>query len=411
MVIRPEELASIKARSGPPIFFTEPDNLLAYNFDQGLAARETFPQADLLRLAGKVLDRDGSVCLDYFEPKVGYEEMVFGHRALRERLAERTQRIQGKKVKHEGIIVTSGSVQAISLAAQGFIDPGDVVAVEAVTFPYALRYMQTAGAEVLAVPIDRQGMDVDALEKFIQNLSSERKRLKLVYLGPTFHCPTGAEMSLERRVKLVRLAQKHGFVILEDDVYTELRFAGERLPTLLSLDDSGLVMQAGTFSKMVAPGLRMGWMMGDPKTIAPLASVRQDLGVSQWISRVMVEFLAEGLLEPHLARANKIYEAKRDAAIEGLSAERNDLLRFETPQGSFYLWVEIDDRVDWPKVTAEAASAGIHFRPGERFMASNEPRKFFRMSYSQAPLDTVREGAKRLGAIIRGAVRNTAAVA
>jgi 2-aminoadipate transaminase len=152
-------------------------------------------------------------------------------------------------------------------------------------------------------------------------------------------------------------------------------------------------------------------MMGDPRTIAALASVRQDLGVSQWISRVMVEFLAEGLLEPHLVRANKIYEAKRDAAIEGLRAERNDLLRFETPQGSFYLWVEIDDRVDWSKVTAEAASAGIHFRPGERFLASNESRKFFRMSYSQAPLETVREGSKRLGAIIRASVRGMADVA
>jgi 2-aminoadipate transaminase len=405
MRTRVQDLASRLARSGPPSFFAEPDNITAYNFDQGLPGQETFPLADLVRFAARVLERDGARCLDYFEPKVGYEEMLLGHRALRVRLAERIHRMQGKSVTHQDMILTSGSVQAIALAANGYIDPGDVVAVEAVTFPYAMRYFQTAGAEIRAIPIDLQGMDVDALESVVEDLARERKRLKMVYLGPTFQCPTGVEMSIDRRKKLIALAQNHGFLILEDDVYSELRFAGDPLPTLLSLDDSGLVMQAGTFSKMVAPGLRLGWMVSRASSIAPLVAARQDLGVSQWLARVMVEYLTEGLLEPHLAKVNKLYEAKRDAAIAGLSDLRGDLLQFATPRGSFYLWIEIDDRVDWEKVTAEVAKANIYFRAGEKFLASSSPRRFFRMSYSQAPLETVRAGSMRLGAIIRAAVR------
>jgi 2-aminoadipate transaminase len=409
MAFNPLDFYSENARSGPPMFFTE-TNLAAYNFDQGLAARETFPTQDLMRLAHKVLEKDGPTCLDYFSPSVGYEELVFGSRALRKSLAERTHRIQGgRKFDHQGVILTSGSVQAISLACNGFINRGDIAAVEAVTFPYALRYIKSAGADVRVVPIDRNGMDVDALEELCDKLAREGKKLKFVYLGPTFHCPTGAELSLERRVKLVKLAQKHGFLILEDDVYTELRFEGEKLPTLLSLDDSGLVMQAGTFSKMVMPGIRLGWMVGDPRTIGGLAAVRQDLGVSQFIARIMEEYLAEGALESHIVDVNKIYKAKRDAAVDGLKAQRGDLLRFETPRGSFYLWIEIDDRVDWSKVVAEAEKAGIHFRPGERFLAGNDQRQFFRMSYSQEPLERVREGARRLGEIIQASVRAKAA--
>jgi 2-aminoadipate transaminase len=209
----------------------------------------------------------------------------------------------------------------------------------------------------------------------------------------------------------VQLAQTHGFLILEDDVYSELRFAGEPAPTLLSLDTSGHVIQAGTFSKTVAPGMRVGWLMGDPKVIAKAAAVRQDLGVSLWMGRVMEEYLAEGLLDPHIAEVNTIYKAKCAAAIEGLTPERNELVRFEAPQGSFYLWVEIDERVDWPRVAAEAEQAGIHFRPGERFLTGgvsrpgSEQRRFFRMSYSQEPLERVREGAAQLGSIIRAAAR------
>ena len=407
MAITPKDLISDAARKGPASFFDQPERPEEiYNFDQGLAARETFPEGDLTRLANKVL-KDDLFTLDYFAPEVGYGELTHGSKRLRELIAARIAKVQGKTVETNGLILTSGSVQAIALAARAFIDPGDIVAIEAVTFPYAARYMREAGAELLPIPIDWNGMDVDGLEQEIETLASNGKRIKMVYLGPTFHCPTGAELSLDRRKKLVALAQKHRFMVLEDDCYGELRFAGEPLPSLFSLDDQGLVMQAGTFSKTIAPALRMGWMAGTPEVAQALASVRQDLGVSQWLARVMVAFLEEGLYDPHLEKVREVYRQKCMAAVEGLKVAGN-LVSFNIPQGSFYLWVEINEAVDWERAQALAAEQKLYFRPGERFLSGDQSRQFFRMSYSQEPLDRVREGATKIGAIIRSCTKVSA---
>ncbi len=403
MTIAPESLQSDTALKGPTAFWEQPEDTSVFNFDQGLAAHESFPREELARLARKVVEADAST-LDYFAPWVGYPELTFGSKRLRELITERIASLQGRSLPSEGVILTSGSVQAIALAARGFINPGDVVAIEQVTFPYGARYLEEAGARLLPIPIDRQGMDVDALEEEIGRLASRSERLKMVYVGPTFHCPTGAEMSVERRHKLVELAHRHRFMVLEDDCYGELRFAGDPLPSLLSLDDQGFVMQAGTFSKTIAPALRMGWMAGTPKVIEALAAVRQDLGVSQWIARLMTEYLSEGLLDPHVAKVNRLYEQKCMAAVEGMRLA-GDLVRFEIPRGSFYLWVEIDERVDWDRAQQEAARAKIYFRPGERFIAGDEKRQFFRMAYSLEPLERVREGAAKMGTIIRECAR------
>lgn len=403
MAIQPESLQSKMALQGPTAFWEQPEDTSVFNFDQGLAAHESFPRDDLARLARKVVDADVST-LDYFAPWVGYPELTYGSKRLRELITERIRSIQGRSIPSEGVILTSGSVQAIALAARGFVNPGDVVAIEQVTFPYGARYIEEAGAELLPIPIDWQGMDIDVLEAEIDKLAHRGKTIKMVYVGPTFHCPTGAEMSLERRHKLVELAHKHRFMILEDDCYGELRFAGDPLPSLLSLDDKGFVMQAGTFSKTIAPALRMGWMAGTPKVIEALAAVRQDLGVSQWIARLMVEYISEGLLDPHIEKVNALYRQKCMAAVEGMQ-RAGDLVRFEIPRGSFYLWVEIDERVDWERAQKMAADAKIYFRPGERFIAGDEKRQFFRMAYSLEPLERIREGSAKMGDIIRECAR------
>jgi 2-aminoadipate transaminase len=400
MSTRPEQLYSAQVSGGPPLFFPDPDVPAVFNFDQGLAAPETFPREDLVRIARLVLERDGPAVLDYFDPAAGYEELVYGYRGLRQRLADRIKVQQGRDLGAAGVILTSGSVQAIALAAAGFVDRGDVVAVEAASFPYALRYFETAGAELKPIPIDQDGLDTDALEAVLLELQRAGRRLKLVYTVPTFHCPTGAEMSVARRRKLVQLAQRFGFLIIEDDVYADLRFAGEPKPSMLGMDDSGLVIQCGSFSKIIAPGLRLGWMAGDPKAIAALAAVRQDLGVSQWMARVMAEYLDQGLLEPHLAKVNKVYAAKARTAVEAARAHCGDFVRFAEPTGSFYLWIEIDGRVDWERAAALAAKEGIFFRPGERFMGDTGGRQFVRLAYSHVDEAVIADGIKRLGAIL-----------
>jgi 2-aminoadipate transaminase len=353
-----------------------------------------------------VLDRDGPDVLDYFDPATGYEELVFGFRGLRERLVERIFKIQGRKLDPRGLILTSGSVQGISLAVNGYVDPGDVVVVEASSFPYALRFMATAGADVRSVPIDENGMDVDAIETLLAKVASEGKRVKLVYTIPTFQTPTNTEMSLPRRHKLIALAAQHKFIVLEDDIYSDIRFAGERLPSLLSLDKSGLVIQSSSFSKMVVPALRLGWIAGETEAIGALASVRQDLGVGQWLARVMAEYLAQGLLEPHLKQANAIYKSKAAVAVAAVREHCGEFVKFREPRGSFYLWLEIDDRVDWARAAKMAAQEGIFFRPGERFTGEPDGRQFMRLAYSHVSEQVLAEGIKKLGGILRACARN-----
>ncbi|OCC25487.1 hypothetical protein MB02_02285 [Croceicoccus estronivorus] len=396
-----EALHSQLAQDGPPLFFPDPEVPAVFNFDQGLAAPETFPREDLLRIARLVLDRDGADALDYFDPDTGYEELVFGYRRLRERLSERIAATQGPVLGAEGIILASGSVQGIALAVNGFVNRGDVVFVEGASFPYALRYMDMAGAEVRAVPVDDQGMDTAVLERMIAEAESEGRTVKMVYTIPTFQTPTNSEMSLPRRKHLMDLLRRHDFILVEDNVYGDLRFAGEPLPTLLSMDDTGRVIQCGSFSKIVAPALRMGWMAGDPRAIAALAAVRQDLGVSQWTARILAEFLSQGLLDPHLERANAVYRSKARVAVDAVREHCGDFVRFSEPQGSFYLWLEIDDRIDWERAATLAAKEGIFFRPGERFTTGNDDRQFLRLAYSHVGEDVIASGIARLGQILK----------
>lgn len=397
-----ESLRSDLAGNGPPLFFPDPEVPAIFNFDQGLAAPETFPREDLTRLAKLVLQRDGADVLDYFDPDTGYEELVFGYKGLREQIARRIAEKQGVDLGPRGVILTSGSVQGISLAVAGYINKGDVVVVEAASFPYALRFMEMAGADIRTVPVDDNGMDVDALAEI---LKAERGRVKMVYTIPTFQTPTATEMSLPRRKQLLALAKEHSFLIMEDNVYGDLRFAGEDLPTLLSLDDTGLVIQCGSFSKIVAPALRLGWIAGPPKAIEALAAVRQDLGVGQWLARVMAEYLAEGLLDPHIAKANQVYKAKAETASRTLREQCGDFVRFTDPQGSFYLWVEIDERIDWDKAAKMAEREGIFFRPGERFMNDTGGRQFLRLAYSHVSEDVIARGLETLGGILRQCTR------
>ncbi|MDI6028911.1 PLP-dependent aminotransferase family protein [Corticibacterium sp. UT-5YL-CI-8] len=403
-----DHLRAQAAHSGPPLFFPDPEIPAIYNFDQGLAAPETYPVADLARLARKVLDEGGPEVLDYFDPKVGYEELIFGYRGLRGRIADRVGAKQGKDFGADGVILTSGSVQGLALAMAGYIDAGDVVVAEASSFPYALRYATMQGGEIRTLAIDDNGMVVEDLDALIVAVRSEGKRVKMVYTIPTFQTPTGTEMSVPRRKMLIEAARRHDFIIVEDAVYSDLRFSGEPLPSLLSLDDDGRVIQCGSFSKMVAPALRMGWLVGAPKAIEPLAIMRQDLGVAQWIARLMAAFMDEGLLEPHLERACDLYGRKAALAAQTLKDHCGDFVKFRMPQGSFYIWVEIDDRVDWDAASARAAREGIFFRPGERFTGVPDNRKFLRLSYGHVKEEVIADGIKRLGSILRDCVRRAA---
>ena len=390
-------LYSENARRGAPIFFGSAPVPVTYNFDQGLAAAETFPLDELAELARKVLERDGSKALEYGDVSRDYTELVYGYLRLRELLAERIARVQHRSLPAEGVILTSGSVQAIALAANAYLGPGDAAIVEASSFPYGMRYMESTGAVLATAAVDDDGMDVGEVERRLEELSASGLRPKLIYTIATFQLPTGTCLSLPRRRRLLELAKRWNTIVLEDNVYGELRFEGERLPTLLELDDSGLVIQSDSFSKTVVPGIRLGWLAGVPEAIAGVAAVRQDLGVSQWMSRIMAEYLAEGKLDPHIEAANRVYKLKRDAAVAALRRHCGDALRFRVPKGAFYLWLEIAPGHDVERVRELAALGGVYCRPGEVFTGDASGRRFLRMSYSQVSVDEIERGAAVLG--------------
>lgn len=418
MPFDPASLFSDIARSGPPLFFPDPPVPVTFNFDQGVPAEETFPIADLKALHAEILDRDHGRALEYisfgFDDTSDrilylstYIELVLGNTELRRQVADWLGSRQGLAAQDpDGIILTSGSVQGIALAVNALVEAGDGVMVEASSFPYALRYFQMRGANIRPVAIDGNGIDVDDMEVALQQMRAAGIRPKMLYIIATFQLPTGVCTSLPRRRRLLELAEEYDFVILEDNIYGDLRYAGDPLPTLLSLDTSGRVLQAHGFSKIVAPALRLGWIAGRPDLVAGLAAVRQDLGVSQWTCRVMAEYLARGMLDRHIDKVNAVYRHKRDVAAEAVREHCGPWVTFDVPDGGFYLWLRVSDRVDWEKARVAAENAGVAFRPGERFMGpdlAEQGQQYVRLAFSHVTESEIRRGVAALGEAIAAA--------
>ena len=401
-----EELVSTEVSGGPPLFFPQPEVPIDYNFDQGNPATETFPLEALAAIEEQVRREVGGAGFDYFDSATGYEELVYGWRGLRSVLADRFAARDGVDLGPMNLILTSGSVHGIALVAKAFLDPGDVVFVEAATFPYALRFFETAGAVVESIPVDSEGMRVDLLEQRVAEVRASGRRPKLIYTIPTFQLPTGTCMSVERRRSLVALAQRERVMVHEDNVYAELRYDGEPLPTLFSLDDHGLVIQSDSFSKTVAPALRLGWVLGSTEAIAAVAAVRQDLGVNQFLARVMAAYTASGQLDQHIRMLRRVYKEKRDTAVDGLRRHCADWIDFEVPQGSFFLWLRISERIDWELAARKVADEGVFCRPGERFSGDSSGAQYLRMAYSNVPVDVIAQGVEALGRALKASVRS-----
>jgi 2-aminoadipate transaminase len=403
------------ARSGPPLFFPDPPVPVTFNFDQGLAAEETFPLDDLMRLHEEILGRDQGRAMEYItmgSDQAGqltylstYEELVMGNRLLRAELARWLGGKNGRTdLSPDGIILTSGSVQAIGLAINAYIEEGDGVLVESASFPYALRYFEMRKARVYPVALDLDGLDAEDMERQLEAMRADGVRPKMLYIVATYSCPTGYTTSLDRRRRIIELAREYDLMILEDAVYSDLRLSGEAVPSILSMDPDGRVIQSHSFSKVVAPGLRLGWMSGTPEAIAALAAVRQDLGVSQWTARVMAEFVARGMLDRHIEKVLPLYRRRRDIAVAAVTKHCAPYVSFDVPDGGYYLWLRLSGQVAWEKTQVAAANAGVSFRPGERFMneaARADAGSYLRLAYSHVSEHELERGIAALGQAIR----------
>ncbi|MEO5838035.1 MAG: PLP-dependent aminotransferase family protein [Acidimicrobiales bacterium] len=392
------DLLAFPAAHAQAGYHTPPEGV-RYLFEAGLPDPELFPIDDLVRLSERVLREEFAEALQYGSARD--DGIAAGFVGLRDVLAERTRAATGRAVDRHGIMVTCGAAQALALMFEAFVDPGDGVAIEAPTWNTALAMCARHGAETIALPMDDDGARLDVLETHLQRLAGEGRRLKFVYTIATFNTPTGACLSLDRRRRLIELARQWRFVIIEDNVYEPLRYDGAAIPNIFSLDDTGLVVKLDSFSKVVAPGLRLGWVTAEPDIIRALSSVRGDLGVGQWVARTMTHYLTEGLLEPHVAEMNECYRAKRDFAERALHEHCDPWVRWRTPEGGFFLWVGIDDSIDAAQVMQRALTDGVLCRAGERFFGDRDSgRQYLRLAFPSLPFAGLEEGIAILGKAI-----------
>lgn len=404
-----EELFAQKVAVGSPMaMLTAPERRPEYDFNQGVPAPETFPLDEMKRLAAEVIDEDGTVAFEYRDTSAefsGFKEMTLGPTGLRDQVAARINRRDDLALTRNDVILTHGSVQAIGLAVSAFIDPGDGAIVEASTFPWMVKALSNADATIAHAPMDGDGVIIEGVEERLREFKAAGVRPKLIYLGVDFQTPTGTVMPVERRRRLLEVAREWNVVIVEDAIYNDLRYDGEQLPTLLSLDEDGRVLQTGSFSKSLMCGLRMGWAVGDPKLIGALAIARNDLGVSQWVARIMERWLANGEYEPHMKMVTDLYRRRRDLVDELLQEHCSDFLTYRKPPGGYYFWLRMKADVDWQKARAAALERSVYIRPGEAMTLDGTGSEYMRMAFAHVDDAVLARGVPVLGEALRAAVR------
>ena len=257
-----------------------------------------------------------------------------------------------------------------------------------------------AGAQLVTAPTDDQGLDVDALEQILRDLRARGVRPKFLYTIPTYHNPTGTLLPLERRRRLVALAAEYGLLVVEDDAYGELRFEGEPATRLAALDEEGWVLHVGTFSKILAPGVRMGFACGRPELIQRLQMFKLE-GGQPFFSRVVERYCADGRLDAHIRELNVLYRRKRDLMLEAMRRELPAGWSAAVPQGGFFIWCRLPEGMSAEALLKQAEAAGVTFVPGTQFFANGQGDDAIRLAFSFQSEERIAEGIARLGAAMR----------
>lgn len=360
------------------------------SFARGIPASECLPCADLADCARAAIERDGSTVLNY-GPGGGYGP-------LRGWLAER------HRVEPERVVLTNGSLQGFLFLAHCLARRGPVL-VEAPTYDRPLKLLEGMNAEVFALPLDDEGLDVDSLELLLR----QGLRPSFLYTIPTFQNPSGRTLSQARRRRLVRLARQHDLLLVEDDPYGLVRFKGQALPTLFELDGGANVVYGSSFSKTVAPGLRVGYLVLPPG----LASEVEAEATSTYITPALLpqatayEYLERGLFEGNLARTREALQVRRDAMLGALAREL-PAARWTAPEGGYFLWLELPEGIRTEHVAARARSAGVTFVPGTDFFLGRGGEGALRLAYSLASPAEIDEGVTRLASAVGCNLRSAA---
>ncbi len=369
------------------------------SFAGGLPAPDVFPIERFREACERVLTEHGRQALQY-----GASE---GYEPLREMIALNLQRY-GIPAMTENVLITCGSQQALDLIGKLLVNPGDRLLVEAPTYLGALQAFNAYGAEYVEVPVDDDGIQTALLEDAL------RSGPKFMYILPNFQNPGGVTLSERRRIELVFLADKYGIPIIEDDPYGQLRYEGEHLRPLLVLDRENLrrdlgyhlgnIIYLSTFSKTLAPGLRLGWIVAPPDVIAKLVQLKQgcDLHTSTFTQMVAYEVARDGFLDEHVKHIRTVYRERRDVMLNALQEMFPSEVTWTRPQGGLFLWVTLPEGMDAQRLFEAALHEDVAFVPGDSFFAGGgEGCRNLRLNFSNATPERIREGIRRLSIAVR----------
>jgi 2-aminoadipate transaminase len=322
---------------------------------------------------------------------------------LRQELAEWIGKIEGIELTREHFMLTSGSAQALDNICRAFLDPDDAVIVESPTFSGSIRSFRGQEAVIYGVALDEKGMVTDQLRSVVERVGNDGRTMKLIYSIPNFHNPAGVTMTLERREKLVKVGRDAGALIVEDAAYDGLRFEGDDLPSLFTLAGGEGVIRIGTFSKIIATGLRLGYSQADPEAIQALVNMRFDMGTSPLTARTVVELMRDGTMEEHRKRMVDLYRRKRDVMLEALEEHCAEYCSWSRPEGGFFIWVELKPGATAQEVSKVAYAEGAVVVPGDSFFCDEDCDNFVRLAYSFIALDDIPEAIRRLGLALQKA--------
>jgi 2-aminoadipate transaminase len=397
----PADRASLAAAAafGTPGEWDPPDDVapereLLY-LSVGIPDTQALPMDAIRAAAERVLERGDDAAYRY-----GFGQ---GYFPLRRWLAEQRTREDGHEVSPERFQLTNGSSGAIDLIVRSLIDPGDVIVAECPTYMGTLHNFRGVQARIELVPMDAEGLDTDALARLLDRLAAEGANVKLVYTISAYHNPTGATLSLERRQALLELAARHDFLILDDEAYRGLWYEEPPPASLMQLSGGHGVITTGTFSKVLATGLRVGWIHAPEPFLALFGRMRFAMGQNQLALRIVAQLAESGAIEPHVDRMRALYRDKMHRLSDALRKHAGEWLEYDEPAGGFYLWARVRDDLGARAVWRTAYAEGVAVNPGDGFTsrAGLLPGDYLRIAYSWTAADQLEEAARRLGIACR----------
>ncbi len=365
------------------------------SFGGGMPDPVTFPRSEIREILDGIIEKSADKALQYGNTN--------GLDILRSELKSFVKRKESISTSEENMIVTAGSQQGLYAIGRIFIDPGDTIITESPTYVGAVSAFNANSAKLAQIGMDSDGIIPEDVEKSIADLSSRGHKPKFIYVIPNFQNPTGVTLSLERRKHLLEISEKHQIPIVEDNPYGEIRFSGTRIPTLKSLDRNDSVIYMGSFSKIMSPGLRLGYIIAPKKIVDTIALLKQalDLSTNSLSQFVAAEYLKRNIIDQQVPKSIELYRKKRDAMLGALEDNFSSVGTWTKPQGGMFVWATMNGDVNTSKMLINAVKNGVIYVSGPAFTQDNSHTRSMRLNFTFPSEDRIVEGIKRLSKVAK----------